>query len=310
MDPSSSRDKKKLILIGGAFIVLLFVVVALLVLRSKPAVTKTNPAGTEQPSLSVTPVSFKPTGTAVAPMQGAIAKVGDEYLYDADLNYELTYYPAADPQGAREIVTAKMIEDSVILQGAAADGMIRLDPTIYNSREKDYAKRIETVKQLKDQLDQKATVLEGSVISIWFNNMGPGAIGYDKGKSMALAEITRLQKDLADKKISMDQAGYQIKNNLDLAQLDSSYRANAIFSFSVDNDQKITYNPDIDKQIYALNQGDISGVLTGKDLDPKTGQSVDAVYMVAQVTKRGKTTVTSYDKWLEEKSKAYPVVKY
>ena len=287
------------------------VIVLVVVLSAKKNVTVSNPTGNVTPAdISVTPVGSNNAPSKTSPVQGAIAKVGEEYLYESDLNYELTYYPANDPEGARDILTLKMIEDSIILQGAQADGMIRLDPTIYNSKTKDYSKRIDAVAQLKDQLDQKSTALEGTVISIWFNNMGAGNAGYEKGKQSALAEITRLQKDIKDKKISMEQAGFQIKNNTTLAAVDSSYRANAIFSFSVSDNQKITYSPDIDKQIYLLNQGDTSAVLTGKDLDPVTNQMIDSVYMVAQISKRATTTVTSYYKWLEQKTKAYAVEKY
>lgn len=312
MDPSSSSDKKKIILIGGAIVALLILALIVLALSGKPKTTTSNSQSTNPSGTQITPFagSNNETPAESNPVDGAIMKVGDEYIYDSDFNYELTYYPAEDPGAAEEILKNKMIQDSVILQGAQAEGLITLDSSIYNSRNKDYPKRIEAVMQLKDKLDQKATALEGSVISIWFNNMGAGNAGYEKGKQTALTEITRLQKDLKDKKISMEQAGFQIKNNTTLAAVDSSYRANAIFNFSVSDNQKITYSPDIDKQIYQLNQGDISAVLTGKDLDPTTGQIIDSVYMVVQVSKRATTTVTSYDKWLEEKTKVYAVEKY
>ena len=311
MDLSSSSDKKKIYILGAAIMALVIVIVLVVVLSAKKSVTVTNPIANVTPAdVSITPVGSNTAPSKTSPVQGAIAKVGEEYLYESDLNYELTYYPANDPEGARDILTQKMIEDSIILQGAQADGMIRLDPTIYNSKTKDYSKRIDAVAQLKDQLDQKSTALEGTVISIWFNNMGVGNAGYEKGKQMAFTEISRLQKDIKDKKISMEQAGYQIKNNAALAQLDSSYRANAIFNFSVSDNQKITFSPEIDKQIYSLNQGDTSGVITGKDLDPATNQQIDSVYMVAQITKRSTTTVTSYAQWLEDKTKAYAVEKY
>jgi hypothetical protein len=312
MDPSSSSDKKKLYILIGVVMTVVVVILLIVLTVMKPAKTgstsqNTNPAGTE-----ITPFAGSENGTPTtsSPVDGAIMKVGDEYIYETDFNYELTYYPSEDPGSAEEILKNKMIQDSIILQGAQADGQISLDSTIYNSREKDYPKRIEAVMQLKDKLDQKATALEGSVISIWFNNMGAGTTGYEKGKKTALTEITRLQKDIKDKKISMEQAGFQIKNNASLAAVDSSYRANAIFNFSVSDNQKITYSPDIDRQIYLLNQGDTSSVLTGKDLDPATNQMIDSVYMVAQISKRATTTVTSYDKWLEEKTKAYAVEKY
>lgn len=311
MDPSSSSDKKKLYYLIGAVMTIIVVILLVLLTVVKPKAQIGNKTGTT-PGTEITPFSGSnnETPTASSSVDGAIMKVGNEYLYETDLNYELTYYPADNTGEARDILEKKMIEDSIILQGAQADGLITLDSSIFNNRNKDYAKRIDTITQLKDKLDQKSTALEGSIISIWFNNMGSGIAGYDKGKQMAFTEITRLQKDLKEKKISMEQAGFQIKNNQNLAQVDSSFRANAIFNFSVSDNQKITFSPLIDEEIYKLNQGDTSNILTGKDLDPATGQTIDSVYMVAQISKRATTAVTSYNKWLEEKTKTYAVEKY
>jgi uncharacterized protein (UPF0212 family) len=311
MDESSSSDKKtRVFIIVGVVMTLMVIALLLVLIVLKPKKTPTSTQINNSNAPSVTPVTSETQPAKMSPQSGAIMKVGNEYIYDTDLNYELTYYPANDPEAAREIIIDKMIEDSVILQGAAADKMITLDSTIFNSKNKDYAKRIERVDKLKDQIDGNATTLAGKVISIWFNNMGAGSLGYDAAKQLAFNEISRIQKDLKDKRVTMDQAGYQIKNNTSLAQVDTSYKANAIFDFMVSENQKITYNPDIDKQIYALNEGDVSNVLVGKDLDPKTNTQIDSVYFVAQISRRSRTTINSYDKWLEDKTKLYAVEKY
>lgn len=321
--PPLFKNPKLLILIGGG--ILLLLVVLLLVLSQQRSGVPTNTQTPGQPSQNqpgsgssgTNPADSNPDpGTAnvnVRPdglPQGVFAKVGDEYLYEADLNYELAYYPTSNDGTAEDILTKKLIDDSIILQGAAEEGLIKLDNTIYNSPDKDYQKRIDTVMDLKEKLDQKATVLEGSVIAIWFHNMQPGSVGYEKGKQIASTEISRLQKAVKDGSITMLQAGTQLKNNAQLAQVDPSYRANAYFEFAVSDNQKITYSPTIDQQIYQLNKGDVSAVLTGKDRDPETNAMIDAVYMVAQVTDRGTSNVTSYENWLVEKRKTYEVTRY
>lgn len=319
MENISARSPRMLIIIGGSILALILIIIVVLsAIRNQNQQSKNN----EQPpitgNININPQDNNPnSGTATVdtnrpapPVPGVIVKVGNELLYEEDLNYELAYYPPSNSGEPEEILIKKMIDDSVILQSAEKEGLIELDNKIYNSSDKDYEKRTQTVLQLKDKIDEKSTQLEGSVISLWFHNMQPGDVGYTKGKQIAQAEMSRLLVDLNAKKITMQQAGEQIRANQSLAQVDASWEANSFFEFAISNNQKITYSPEIDKQIYRLNSGQISELLVGKDIDPETGKKIDAVYMIAQVTNRSTNPGMSYDTWLEENREKYEITRY
>lgn len=310
------RNPRMLIIAGGVILVLLLLIFVVLSATKNQKTQSQNsqtPITGQQDPIDTNSDPNKATTNVnrqKPPQPGVFMKVGEELLYESDLNYELSYYPPSNTGEPEEILRNKMIEDSVILQAAAAEKLVELDETIYNSPDKDYAKRIQVVMDLRDQIDQKATELEGEVISIWFHNMKPGSAGYDKAKQTALQEMNTILVDLKANKITMKQAGDRIKNNQNLAQVDSSWRANAYFDFAVMDNQKITYSPEIDKEIYTLNKGQISPLLIGKDHDPKTNTKIDAVYMIAQITDRSTSQVISYDDWLADKKKAYEVTRY
>lgn len=308
------RNPKMLIFIAvGILLFLVLIIVVLNTSKNQTSVENQSPIVGQEDPIDTNPS----TGTAnvnikdgQAPKPGILAKVGDEYLYETDLNYELSYYPASNTGEPEAVLFNKMVEDSIILQEAAKEELVKLDETIYNSADKDYEKRIETVLRLKDEIDQKATNLEGGVATIWFHNQKPGAAGYEKGKQLAGEQMKTLLVDLNAGKITIKQAGDRIKANQSLAQVDSSWRGNAYFDFAVSNGQKITYSPDVDKEILKLNKGQTSPILVGKDLDPETGKQIEAVYMIAQVTNRATSQDVSYDKWLAEKKKAYEITRY
>jgi hypothetical protein len=323
MDSFPSRNPRILVLIGGVFLVALVVIFAFVSAMNRNRATDPGTA-TTQGGPTVTPFDSqsRPEDTnpspgsanvklgGESPVPGAIAKVGDEFLYEEDLNYELTFYPAENDGDVQRLLLDKMIEDSLILQGARDEGLVELDRTIFNSPDKDYVKRIETVLDLRDRIDEKATVLEGTVLAIWFHNSVPAPMGYDQGKTVAMEEMTKIQREMKAGTLTAAAAAARIRANAALAQVDPSYRANASFDFAVSDNQKITYSKDVDARIYRLNQGDVSEIIVGKDLDPRSGRQIDAVYMVAQVTKRGTSDITSFESWIDRKSKQYETIRY
>ncbi|MCX7997050.1 MAG: hypothetical protein N2691_04865 [Patescibacteria group bacterium] len=327
------RNPRVLLIAGGVLLLLLLLVISILTRVGSGGIAPRSPetgAATGE-SGSAAPTGFggenpfdrdpDPATANIDPnigpqerqqalQSGAFAKVGEEFLYENDLNYELAYYPTLPGQDPEQIVVAKMIEDSIILQGAAADKLITLDTTVFNSPDKDYAKRTQLVAKAREIVETKSVVLEGTVIAIWFHNMQPGPAGYEAGKKLASDEIKRLLAEIRAKRLTLKQAGEQIKNNAALAQVDPNYRGNAIFDFAVRRGGKITYSPDIDAEIFKLTPGQVSGVLTGKDLDPLTGNRIDAVYMIAEVTNRNTSAISNFDSWLDGKKRIYEIARY
>ncbi len=309
------RNPKMYIFVGAGILILVVVIISLLTITrdQERRSASTTPITGEQYPEDTNPTPGQANvnlRTSSPPSKGVIAKVGEELIYESDLNYELSFYPASNDGEPETILFKKLIEDSVLLQAAQDEGYTTLDSSIFNSPTKDYAKRIETVMRLKDEIEQKTSTFEGSVIAIWFHNQTPGSVGYERGKQIAQQEMNTLLTELSANRITMQQAGERIRANQNLAQVDSSWKANAFFDFAVPFGGKITYSKEIDRRIFNVDEGQLSGIITGKDLDPQTGKQIDAVYMIAEVTKQGDRAAVSYDKWFTAKLKEYEVTRY
>ncbi|MEK7376286.1 MAG: hypothetical protein AABZ57_03855, partial [Candidatus Margulisiibacteriota bacterium] len=173
-----------------------------------------------------------------------IAKVGEESIFQRDLDTEIEYYPKEASVDPKKTLLDKIIQDSVILQGAAAEGLITLDQSLYNSSGKDYLKRVQAVEEAKKAVEGRADSVQGTVISIWFYNMKPAAMGYEKGKEAAFGKISQLQKEVKEGRMTAKQAAEAIQNDTTLAQVDTQYKPNASFDFNATKDKRITFDAD------------------------------------------------------------------
>jgi hypothetical protein len=241
-----------------------------------------------------------------------LAKVGEENLYQKDLEYEMSTHPQKEDPSTRGILIQKLINDSIILQGAKADGLLSLDQTIYNSPNKDYGKRVHVIAQAKTTIDSKTDRIKGSAISIWFrNNHFIGPLGLEKSKQIAFEKISALQKKIKDHTITIEEAGHDIANDESLADIDKAWRNNAIAQFDVPLDKPITISKEFDALIRKLNTGEVSEVFLARNVDTHPNEQYEALYYVAQVTdKVQKGNTLSYADWLAAKTKNYEVVLY
>lgn len=252
-----------------------------------------------------TPLSF-PSLNADLPDK-VIIKVGEENIYQKDFNFELSQYPTQITENENKIIVEKLIQDSVILQGAKDDGMIGVDNTTFNSLDKAYNKRLELVKQAKDTVENRADGFSGALVAIWFYNVRPGPIGYEKGKEIAYQKITKLHQDVISKKITIKQAGEAVSNDTSLAQLDPSYKTNAYLEFTVARQKLITFDLNADHALKTLKQGEVSPVITSQDKD-QNGKMIDAVYSFGQMfQKTFQGGIVNFDSWLTQKRKSYEV---
>lgn len=256
-------------------------------------------------------LSFKNFNLARITGSKVIAKVGNENIYQADLDYELSVHPQKDDPQTKQILLDKMVKDSIVLQAAQADGKLQLDSTIYNSPNKDYAKRIEAIRTFKESLNVNAKGIEGSVIAIWFRNDFIGSMGLEKAKQIAFEKISSLQKQVKSKTMTIQEAGDAIKNDTSLAEIDPAYYSNAIYSFKSDGSERITLNEDLDKALLQMNAGETSDVYLTKTKDLKTGEVVESHYYFAQVTRRIDTPqALDFEKWFESRKSAYETIYY
>jgi hypothetical protein len=237
-----------------------------------------------------------------------IAWAGEEAIYQADLEMELYSYPSTNQEEASKLLLVKIVKDSIILQAGSDEGWIKLDSSVFNSIKKDYMKRIGLVREVRRIFDNRQTGIKGNIISIWFNNIYPGAVGYERGKEVALGKITSLQNRVKNKAITIQEAAQEIIDDEGLAQVDSSYVSNAILDFKAGPDEQISFDPVFDDLIRELSEGEVSDVYLAKDEVGEGGVKVDAVYMFAQVNeKEDKGIGLGFDEWYSQKEKKYEV---
>lgn len=244
------------------------------------------------------------------PEPDVIAVVGEEYLYSEDLNTELSYTRGTVTSSKEDDILEKMIRDSVILQAAEEEGVIQLDESIFNARDKDYAKRTQTVRKIEDAINVQTVAIEGEVVTIWFNNVVPGPAGYEAGKQIAFEKISALHEQVQSGRLTMEQAGERIRQDEEIAQADPSWKANTYHAFSAQSDDRITADPTVSEQIHSLGEGDVSEVFTGQGQDAKTGEMIPSFYSFAQVSEKQTDSVGGFDEWLSDKLTDYETTIY
>ncbi len=249
-----------------------------------------------------------PVGTS---SDKVIAKVGEEVLYQKDLDIEDKNYPEI-PSKTRKLLVDKLVKDSVVLQAGQADGLVQLDASIYNSPDKDYKKRVAKVAEIRKILEKRQDMITGNVISIWFyNSSAPTAMDPLKAKEFAKSKITPLHEAVKNKQMTIQQAAEKIKNDESLAQIDRVYKINAIYDFAVNPNEKISYDPVFDAKVKQLSAGQVSELYMGRDYDAKTHQLRDAIYMFAQVKEKNiHGNLLNYDQWYAQKQKNYAITVY
>lgn len=291
-----------------AFLILITSLVLIVVLISLKSIPFLN---VKTPSKSLPKPSLGPKAPSpFISSNKVIAKVGEELIYQKDLETEILYYPPVK-NFDKSYLLKKIVKDSIILQAAKADGFISLNTTTYNSLTKDYLKRIKLVEEAKKIINNQADGIEGTAVFMWFINGPVGPLGYEKSKEIVYAKILRLHTLVKNKEMTIRQAGEQIKNDTSLAQIDPAYKTNAILDFKALKGERITINEDFDKALWKLQKQEVSDVFVGKARNQGTGKDVEAFYSFGEVTKRitsGK--VTSFDNWFAKKEKEYAVKFY
>jgi len=212
-----------------------------------------------------------------------VATVGEERIFQKDVDSELLFYPPQYNPDVRKSLIEKISSDSNLLQKAAGEGVISLDETVYNSPDKDYQKRLSLVKEVKGIFDSRLSRLSGTIVSIWFYNEKIGPLGYQKSKEMAYGKIDALQRNVKKGTITMEEAIDIIKQDSELEQIDTSYESNASFRFDVREGEKISLDPGFDSNIWKLPEGEISDVYLVKDTPNVNSPPIDAVFMFAKI---------------------------
>ena len=241
---------------------------------------------TGTPYAVIDAVSGKSSEPDPADPSAIVATVGEEKIFQKDVDSELLFYPPQYNPDVRKSLIEKISSDSNLLQKAAGEGDIVLDETVYNSVNKDYRKRLELVEKVKGIFDSRLNSLSGTIVSIWFYNEKIGPLGYEKSKETAYNKISALQRHVKRGTLILDEAIDIIKNDRELEQIDRSYKSNASFRFEAREGGKISLDPQFDSLLWTLDEGEISEVYLAKDVPSAGSPSIDAVYMFAKIDKK------------------------
>ncbi len=287
--------------------VLLFLVVLSIIPRlgENGALLTKQPANKQAktPSRGQTQKPAPQTNTSTT----VVVRVGDETIYEKDIAIEAQAYPVKSAEAAA-LLTQKVITDSVILQAGAKEGLVSLDPSVFNSTSLDYAKRIALVDSVKNAIKAKTQGIQGTVVNLWFVNQKVGPLGYEESRRIAYEVVTSLHDRVVRGEITMDQAAEEIRNNASLAELDSQYQTNASFPFRVNPGEKISWDQAFDDALWQAPEGGVTDVFLGKSQDSEqNGQLVDAYFMFGQVTKRIDQGPESFETWLTTQEKVYGI---
>lgn len=300
-----TNSKKRLLLFIALIVIVLITVLAVIYYFQK-----IRPMPTSQ--------NLSPTEIA---SQQIVAKVGDEYLYQKDLNYQInTFYPSSSTDSAmkQEATTKsldKLINDSIILQEAQKNKLTIAPKEAYNNPNKNIFLRNQAIASATAKLsDQFVSRISGEEVSIWFNNGSypPPKMGVDAAKKFALEKMQAIFADLKSGKITFAEAGNQIKNDKSLINVDRSYQTNA-YSVFKDKAQNLPIfnDPNINNVIWTLRPGEISNILTANDFhngDPS--KPYEALFKVIKVTDKVTSAATDFPAWLKAERAKYEVTKY
>lgn len=270
---------------------------------------------TKQPSPPIPLINrpFKlPTAVKTFAPQQPVVKVAEEQIFEKDILYQAASFPETAGVDQRAIALNRLIKESIILQGGAAENIIKLDPTFFNSLNKDLSKRAQNVKAVQDYIDKNSGTVSGKVISIWFLNSRVGPLGYQKAKQLASEKINSLYQKVKSGNMTVEAAAKAIAADDSLSKLDSAYKTNAIFEFTTTADKSPTHSPEMNRALMNLKVGGLTDIYTVKSADiDQHYQLVDAYYSFGTITARTRSSkYTSFDDWYQKAKEHFNVAQY
>lgn len=271
--------------------------------------TQQTPPPTQQPAVT----SSKETDLGISfvskTTNDPIAKVGSETLYKKDLDYQITTYPGAPGQNQEIIAFERLVEESIILQGGQKNNLVNLDPSVFNSLSKDYAKRSSLRNQVKLSIEKGSNTLTAGVVSVWFLNNKVGPLGYEQSRKIANEKINQVYNQVKNGSLTIKQAGERIAADSSLSQIDPSYKSNAYFAFTATKDENPTFSKELNDEVWQLPAKSVTPIFTVQSEDwDKNRQMVDAYFSFAQVIeKKPNGKFISFESWLKDQKQTYEV---
>lgn len=309
-----------------ALFILLIIFLVLIIQTSRQSLTKSTKSNKTKITLSPTPASSNTINSSLSippylsdSKEGRkiIAKVGDENIYQNDLNKIITTRFPKDITSRytkEEIIKRALnesVEESILLQEENKIGGVSLLPPIFNTDEKNYILRQKVVEEIKNKRLAKQERISGAFISIWYHNVRPPSIPPAEAQKLALGKIQKIYNDLKTGKISFETGGQIVKNDTSLAAIDKSYTGNAYYEFKdrASTDGVFVFN-DLEDKLWTLNEGEISEIIQHPSSSILLGKEEEEFYGIIKVTKRTNTGSGSYKDWLKKVKQNYEISVY
>lgn len=238
-----------------------------------------------------------------------VMRVGDEVLYTDDFNYYL-FLEKFSEYSARTVMddetlekmVRQLIDESVLLQEAHAQGWVVLDDSYFNAERKEYRVRNEMVTKAWERAEEEESLYEGERIAIYFYNNYIPEMGLNAAKEIAFSKITSLHERLVAGTITFTEAAEEIRSDPVLLEIDSSVKANAYAQFTIGGSTKFFMDSDLQENILSYPVGEVSDVLTGTGIEGET----ETYYVVSRLTTASEG-YGSVEEWMSEVQQNYMI---
>ncbi len=253
------------------------------------------------------------------PQEHVAAKVGEESIYNKDLNYAVysRYYselikPSTSAANLKYKVLSELIDDSILLQASQLYpqifGTVNLNQSIFDNIDKDYQQRENTLEKLKDSFNNKLEEkISGGRISIWYHNVNPPTkYTIDEARTIAQNKIQAIYQNLISGKITFSEAGNQIKNDGSLADLDPNYKGNAVYLFDNVSPDTIAFpSQQIKDTVLHLKPGQISTITEQQNPKPSNiGEEFFAIWTITNITNSNEGDLSN---WIDKQKSSFNI---
>ncbi len=240
----------------------------------------------------------------------AIARVGEETIYQSDLFYYVARHPGDVDDEVLDSLRTALFQQSAILQGAADEGIITLDNSFYNRNGKDMEARAEALQTVQQAFEENVWK-SGSIVMIFMYNSAEPPMGYDAAKELAFEKLSVAYERVQSGELSMQEAALLLESDEELYAVDPALQGNTFIAFEASGQtDSVIFDEDVNDQILALEAGQTSDILTGRNAHPLTGEIIDVFYAFARVDEDQGLAAESYEEWVSEVEQRYDVETY
>jgi len=262
-------------------------------LRTSPFTTRQYNLPTIYPTLDLqSPQSRYPFDTTALSLG---YKIGNTTIYLQDLEKRFVlYFPDAlssrsNGENWRKIADL-VSADAIILSEAVDEGVLQPKDAVGINPMK--------VNIAREHFTKKGTsYISGEMVTVWFYNTKPPAMGIDVAKTKTRTVIEGLHDDVISGRLTMKQASEKITFMYELAEIDFAYQTNAYVKFEYAKPgQIVIHDPLVNKLLFTTAHGQVSEILTGRD---KGSDWYDAYYTFLKITEKKQAEFDTIEAMIE-----------